>query len=183
MLCPGYKLPNRKTISMSLLPQAYNRCRGNVKKNLKTATAICVTTDGWTSINNESFEAITAHWINDKTEIQSCLLHCVPFNQKHTAENLTQLLKARFEEWEINQQIACIVSNNAFNIVAAIRNGNWRHWGCFAHSINLLVQKGLKEIDTTLNKARRIVEYFKRSSSGTAKLNQLQEQMGLPVLK
>lgn len=80
MLCPGYKLPTRKTISTSLLPQIYNQCHESVINKLQTATAICITTDGWTSINNESFEAITAHWIN-KAEMQSCLLDCIPFSE------------------------------------------------------------------------------------------------------
>lgn len=182
MLCPGYKLPSRKTVSQILLSQTYNSCIEVVKKNLENATAICITTDGWTSLINESFVAITAHWISE-TELKSNLLECVPFYEQHTAENLSKLLKEKFEEWDISNKIACVVSDNAANIVAAIRNGNWRHLGCFAHTLNLIVQKGLKEIEQILNKVRRIVEYFKRSSHALSKLNQLQEQMKLPILK
>jgi predicted transcriptional regulator len=75
------------------------------------------------------------------------------------------------------------VSDNAANVVAAVRVGGWRHLRCFAHTLNLIVQKELKEIDSTLSKIRRIVTFFKKSSHPAAKLKIMQEQMHIPVLK
>lgn len=183
LLCPGYNLPSRKTISTSLIPKLFISTKEKVQDKIKEAFAVCITTDGWTSLNNESFLAITAHWLNENTQLCSNLLGCVVFNQRHTAENLSNLLTQTFEEWNIQNKIVVVVSDNAANITAAIRLGGWRHLGCFAHSLNLIVQAGLKDIQTTVNKIRRIVEFFKRSSHALAKLHQIQEQMGLPALK
>lgn len=61
MLAPGYVLPSRKTVSNSLLPQLYESTVDTIKNKLKNVTAVCLTTDAWTSINNESYVAITAH--------------------------------------------------------------------------------------------------------------------------
>lgn len=79
--------------------------------------------------------------------------------------------------------VIAIVSDNAANVVAAIREGGWRHISCFAHSINLSVQACLKDLAPTLTKVKHIVEYFKRSSSALAELKDSQKQMGLPELK
>ncbi|KAJ8910633.1 hypothetical protein NQ315_012501 [Exocentrus adspersus] len=111
------------------------------------------------------------------------LLDCFSYTEKHTAENLGSLLKKTFEEWRIENKVVCIVSDNAANIIAAIRKGGWASRPCFAHSINLLVQDGLKQIENMLNKLKAIVAYFKRSSSALVKLQQTQKQMQLPEVK
>jgi DNA-binding transcriptional regulator GbsR (MarR family) len=55
-------------------------------------------------------------------------------------------------------------------------------WGALP-TLNLIVQKRFKEIDSTLSKIRRIVTFFKKSSHPDAKLKIMQEQMNIPVLK
>ncbi|MCM0158343.1 hypothetical protein [Candidatus Nardonella dryophthoridicola] len=141
MLCPGYNLPSRKTISDSLIPQTFNKIRASIKEKVKRAYALCITTDSWTSINNENFIAITAHWLDDTdgTTLTLCshLLDCIVYSDRHTAVNLCEFLQQKFEEWEIQNKIIAVVSDNAHNIVAAIRLGNWRNLGCFAHTVNL----------------------------------------------
>lgn len=142
-----------------------------------------MTTDSWTSINNENFVAITVHWLDDSQEhgaltLCSNLLDCIAFNDCHTAINLCSLLPDKFEEWEIQDKLSVIISDNAHNIVAAIKKGNWRDLGCFAHTVNLIAQKGPKEIEDTLVKIRKKVEFFKQSLHALSKLHQTQEQMG-----
>lgn len=75
------------------------------------------------------------------------------------------------------------MSDNAPNIVGAIKKYNFRHVPCFAHSINLVVQSGLKEISGVQKKVKSIVEYFKRSSHVLSKLQSTQKQMGLTKFK
>lgn len=155
----------------------------NQRESLSKIAAICLATDGWTSLNNESFIGITAHYIDKQTKLCSSLLGCVAFDDKHTAINLAALLKDTVQEWGLANKIAAIVSDNAANITSAIRICNWRHIGCFAHTINLVVQAALGEIKTTTLKVKSIVEYFKRSSQTLAKLHTTQDQMNLPRLK
>lgn len=69
------------------------------------------------------------------------------------------------------------MSDNAANITAAIRLGQWRSIGCFAHSLNLIVQSGLNEVSDTVAKVKRIVEYFHKSTQGLRKLQEAQSQM------
>lgn len=52
-----------------------------VKNTLKSVSAVCLTTDGWTSRNNQSFVAVTAHFVDPDniTELSSVLLGCSNF--------------------------------------------------------------------------------------------------------
>ncbi|XP_054281126.1 E3 SUMO-protein ligase ZBED1-like [Macrosteles quadrilineatus] len=113
----------------------------------------------------------------------SVLLQCVEFQDRHTAENLSDQLKAVVKEWGIDNKIAGVVTDNAANEVAAIRLCEWRHIPSFAHSLNLVVQGSLDNIKPILVKVKAIVEFFKRSSQALAKLQNMQEQLGLPKLK
>jgi len=60
MLNPSYIIPSRKTVTQSLLPQMYEMTIEKVKNQLKNVSAVCMTTDGWTSLNNESFDAVNS---------------------------------------------------------------------------------------------------------------------------
>ncbi|XP_008182425.1 zinc finger BED domain-containing protein 6-like [Acyrthosiphon pisum] len=160
MLNPSYIIPSRKTVTQSLLPQMYEMTIERVKDQLKNVSAVCMTTDGWTSLNNESFVAVTVHFIDpeNETQLSSVLLGCENFRDKHTADNLAIFLRNTVDEWNLTNKITGVVSDNASNIKSAIvKKCNWRYLSCFAHSINLVVQ--------------------------TTKLQDFQKQTGLPQLK
>lgn len=183
MLAPNYSMPSRKTVSNNLLLQVYNDTFQKVSKDLQDATSVALTTDGWTSINNSSFIAITVHFINSETKLCSRLLGCINFNEKHTAIELSNFLKNIAQEWKLENKISAVVTDNASNIKAAIRLTNWRHVPCFAHVLNIGIQNGLLQLQPVLKKIKDIVEYFKRSSSALLKLNNIQKQTGVEVLK
>jgi len=185
MLNPNYAIPSRKTVSKSIIPQLLEKTKQKVKTNLNNAKYIAFTTDGWTSLNNDSFVAITVHYIDSiECVLKSYLLGCYYFEQAHTAINLSEFMNKCFDEWEISEKIKIAVSDNAANITSAISlNSNWRHMPCLAHSINLIAQSGLSDIQIVHKKVKSIVEFFKRSTKSYIKLKQTQTQMGLPLLK
>jgi len=78
--------------------------------------------------------------------------------------------------------VTAIVSDNAANVTNAIQKTRYRQVSCFAHTLNLEVQNGLKDISSVIQKVKSIVEYFKRSHA-LAKLQATQEQMNVPKLK
>ncbi|CAG9782307.1 unnamed protein product [Diatraea saccharalis] len=186
MLCPGYTLPTRKTLSESLLPKLYEKVLEATKKKIEKAEAVCLATDGWTSINNDSFIAVMAHFLSDQQrtlKMESVLLGCIEYNARHTSSNLCQFLKNMAVEWDIQNKITAVATDNAANITAAVREGEWRQIHCFAHTVNLCVQAAIKQIAPTIAKAKAVVEYFKRSSHAQAKLREMQKQLELPPLK
>lgn len=182
--CPGYKLPSRKTLSENLMSRVYNEIMDEIKQKVQAVTALSLSTDGWTSRNNESYIAIVAHFIDKESgELQSALLGCINYNERHTSQNLCDFMRNVMAEWQISHKVAAIVSDNAANILSAVRLGEWRSISCFAHTLNLVVQEATKEIADVLAKVKNIVEYFNRSTQGKKKLNATQQQMNLPILK
>lgn len=64
-LNPNYELPNRYKISKEYIPAMYQKCLGEMKELVSTVENACLTTDCWTSRNNESFKAITIHFLDN----------------------------------------------------------------------------------------------------------------------
>lgn len=91
--CPGYCLPTRKTLSTSLLPVTHLELKNVIKSQIQKATAVCLTTDCWTSQNNTSYIAITAHFIDEDVVLNSKLLCCDEYDQQHTSTNLSSFLQ------------------------------------------------------------------------------------------
>jgi len=60
-------------------------------------------------------------------------------------------LKDIVRKWNLENLVSMHVSDNASNIIAAIKLYNWRSLGCFTHSINLVVESGLKYKDVKVN--------------------------------
>lgn len=179
MLNPGYSLPSRKTLSVSLLPVLYNKISDEIKSDIAVnAQYVSVTTDAWTSLKNESYMAVTVHFIDNSCQLKSYLLQCAKFPQRHTSENIKNSLLNTLKDWGLQNKVTACTTDNAANVTAAIRLCNWRHISCFAHSLNLVVQSSLQEINVTREKVKSIVEYFKRSTVGSEKLNQMQQQLG-----
>ncbi|KAH8317390.1 hypothetical protein KR067_001631, partial [Drosophila pandora] len=182
--CPGYKLPTRKTLTNALIPKLRDELTGTITEKLREAQAVCLTTDGWTSLTNESYMAVTVHFIDkESTSPNSYMLACRSFPIRHTSENLCQFLQTIISEWNIKNKVAAIASDNAANIVKAIQLGKRRHIGCFAHILNLIVQKALDGIGNVRAKAKSIAQYFNSSSTGLKKLEDMQILLKLPQLK
>lgn len=185
-LNPGYQLPNRKTISNSMIPAEYEKCMNVVKQELLSVTSVCLTTDSWTSVNNESYLAVTVHYVTDNFQLKSILLECSKLSKSHTSANLAQSIKNIIDKFHLGAKVLIIVSDNASNIVGAVVNElKMKHFGCFAHTINLILQDGLKVVDVKVlvERVKSIVSFFKRSSTGNEQLKTAQSQLGLEPKK
>ena len=68
---------------------------------------------------------------------------------------------------EEQQQQVVVTTDNAANIKGAVQQSSMHHIRCFAHCINLSIQKFVSELDSHLARVRSIVRYFHNSSSAT----------------
>lgn len=174
---PNYTPPCRNTFITSLLEEKYVQTKTMLKSILEETEFITITTDGWTSLTNESYISVTAHFITKKWEFVSCLLSCFGYSERHTAQNLHDEISEILREWGISEKVFAMVTDNAANVVAAVKMGSWVHVPCFAHTLNLIVQNGLLEIKEIRAKVKAIVEYFHRSSQANSKLLSTQTRM------
>lgn len=104
MLAPNYIVSSRKTVSNSLLIQMYESVLDKVKNDLQDLTALSLTTDGWTSINNQHYIALTVHFINSETELCFRLISCINYNDRCTSNELAQFLMATAKKWNIDKK-------------------------------------------------------------------------------
>lgn len=130
-----------------------------------------------TLINNQRFIAITAHYLDPDFKFISVLLECVPFEESHTCVNLSNKIQSVITDWELDNKVVLVVSDNAYNIKGAITILGLKHFGCFAHSLNLIVQDALKlsTISDIINIVKLIVAVFKRSLNASHELDKYQQ--------
>ncbi|CAH1114950.1 unnamed protein product [Psylliodes chrysocephalus] len=182
-LNPSYDLPNRHTISDTLIPMEYEKSLQETKEKMQNVTNVCLTTDCWTSPKTESFMAVTCHFI-DNFKMNSVLLSCDVFEENHTAVNLAERLKKIVAEWGIEKKIILTISDNASNIKSAIsKELGWKFFGCFAHTLNLAVKDALIIAQPIIDKVKTIVSHFKRSNLSMTKLANFQKQSGIDIPK
>jgi len=184
-LDPSYVLPTRHLLSKELLVSKYQQAIDSVRRVMSNAEAVSLTTDSWTSICTENYIAVTAHYITADFHFGSCLLECIRYTDRHTADNLCTELRRVIGYWELETKLVAIVTDNAANISAAVGQlqqsdsafQGVEHVRCFAHTLNLVVQQAVQTINDLKTKVKKVVAYFHQSTVAAAKLEELQEQM------
>lgn len=169
-----------------MLPNLYEKVRAELKEKIKTAPAVCLTTDCWTSNTTTSYMSVTCHYIQEDWKLHSNLLDCFAVTQQHTADNLAQELSSVAQEWGIEGKIVACVTDNASNIVKAVKDElKWNHVRCFAHILNLIVRNAIQlpSVQSIIQKVKNITEYVRRSTVASAKLCEVQQQMKQDLLR
>ncbi|XP_049271284.1 zinc finger BED domain-containing protein 4-like [Rhipicephalus sanguineus] len=168
------------------MPNLYENAKAKLRGTLKSSSHCAITADIWTSCTTESYITVTCHFLED-TIMRSAVLSTAVFQGAHTAQNVTDVIGGVLEDWGIRQAIVAFVTDNDKRMVLAARLLGFEHLPCFAHTLNLTVQDGLKsseELAAVLLKCKNIVRYVKSSCIATTKLREEQERVGkVPPLK
>lgn len=182
-----YTIPTRKYFSNNVLPSRYESLRAVKMKEVENEVeSICLASDMWTSSTKDPYMAVTGHYIDRKEcKLKSVLLECVLLEGSHTGVNLAAELLRVTEEWKITEKINLTVTDNGANIKKAVEKDlAWKHFGCYAHTLNLAVQEAInksRELTTLIDKVIIAVGYFKRSAQAWEKLKKIQVQAGKTV--
>lgn len=173
---PGYKLPSRKNLSNNMLTLLYNETKEKIKPEIAAGCdAICITLDMWTSRNTETYIAVTGHYINKDFKFKTVLLDCCSFSGSPTAGTIAIEIQKITDEWNLTYKVNFAVSDNAPNITNAVTNVlKWDHFGCYAHTLNSILQDALKSFENSISKAKIIIAFFKKNTVAIEKLNQRQ---------
>ncbi|XP_026464396.1 zinc finger BED domain-containing protein 4-like [Ctenocephalides felis] len=177
---PGYVLPSRKTVSGSMLEEQHNKAVENTRAEvLAEAQTICITLDVWTTRVTEAYVAVTDHYITDNytrletRNLKTVLLGCCQLEGAHTSENLAIEIQTILDNRKFLQKVTFAISDNASNMKKSIKDIlKIKHYGCFAHTINLIVNDGLKLIKSEIDIIKKIVSHFRRSVTACEKMQQ-----------
>uniref|UniRef100_A0A8C5D8W6 BED-type domain-containing protein n=1 Tax=Gouania willdenowi TaxID=441366 RepID=A0A8C5D8W6_GOUWI len=172
---PDYQVPCRKTTTVRL-EKMYEDKAASLRESLCAAEHLAITTDAWTALTTESYVTVTAHYFED-WKMKTALLQTRAMPERHTAENLANVLGAAAEDWGIADKIVACVHDNATNVTGATsRHLEWESHRCFAHTLQLAVNDGFKlnSIANVVGGASRLVSHFHHSTVASEALKKKQ---------
>ena len=142
LLCSSYVIPNRRTLSTTILNDTYESIISQIKNKLKDAETISATTDLWTSNQNLPYIGVTIHFIDGKFNYKNYTICIQHLPGSHNSDNLHETLSKIFEEWEIENLVKFVVTDNGKDICKAIKKRSYVvHLRCMGHLLNLIVRK------------------------------------------
>ena len=161
---PRYVIPSRKTIS-TRVKEMYEHVRGVVQTQLDSVSVCALTMDFWSSRNVDSYLGVTAHFITQAWELDSCILQVREVTERHTIVNVSEEISGVLDEWKVGAKLEAITTDNARNIVGAVCHQKLRHIPCFAHTLQLGVRAGLElpSVSSVLSRCCKIVGHFHHS--------------------
>ncbi|KAM1319370.1 hypothetical protein ACFX2H_004377 [Malus domestica] len=192
-ISPDIKLPCRNTIKACVL-----RMFKNEKQKLHNLLGsvegrICLTSDLWTSQCTDGYLALTAHFVDKDWKLHKRILSFCHMPPPHTGVALSEKINALVTEWGIEKKLFSITLDNASSNISfvsilknqlnlrslLVMNGEFFHVRCCAHVLNLIVQDGLKEIDSSVIKIRECIKYIKGSEARKLKFYECVRQVGI----
>lgn len=119
------------------------------------------------------------HYLSQDLQFKTVLLGCCLFPGQHTAENIAAEIQTLVDKYGLRNKVNFMVTDNAANIVKAVKEIlGWKHFGCYAHSLNLVVENSLQFIKPQIDKVKLIVAHVKKSTVSSERLQKYQVQQG-----
>ncbi|XP_019178818.1 PREDICTED: zinc finger BED domain-containing protein RICESLEEPER 2-like [Ipomoea nil] len=189
--CPRFKISSRWTISRDIF-KIFSDERVNLKKFFRTSSQrVSITTDTWTSVQRINYMCITAHFIDSEWKLQKKIISFVLI-YSHKGEIIAKALESCLLDWGLKSVFSVTVDNASSNDTAlgflkkklvswgctAVRC-KYLHMRCIAHILNLVVQDGLKECDSSVKKVRDAVRYVRSSPARLQKFKSLSDLIGV----
>lgn len=183
-LAPTYKVPSSKYFKQKLVEKC-DVVIESCKTRICAVSYMSLTLDIWTETMSErSFLGVTVHFL-EGVNMTNFIVGTRELNERHTGKYIAENLSKLLEFWSIPiNKIRCIISDNGANVVSAIKSlvGDKCHFPCFAHTVNLIVEVGLKcqSVKPIISKVRTVVKWIKNSVINSDKLRKIQLGKGIP---
>lgn len=147
---------------------------------------VSFTTDIWTSPNDLSFMAITAHWISPQFVVQSLLVDFLEIQGSHTGVNIEKYFSESLIEFGLFDKKLAVTLDNAYNndtfISSLIKRDpsftKDHHIRCFGHILNITSQDALKLVQTQILTIRNYIKRIIHSPKNLARLKDYFDELG-----
>ena len=157
-------------------------CKQAVQKEL-CGQYFALTTDHWTSKNNETYGALTAHYI-DNSQLKRCVLHFEIHHGTTTGDALFANLEGVFESYQFDLSFVTAVTTdttgNMNTFGRRLAEHGVTHLYCIDHNLHLNAKlafdgSNLPGSGNAMKAARSLVEYFNSSTQAVEKLCNMQK--------
>ena len=88
-----------------------------IKSTLDSVSKVAFTLDGWTSPYQDSFLAVTAHFMDSQWQLRDVTLGFEPLKGKHTGECLMKTFIDVLRRFGLQRKILSVTSDNGSNII------------------------------------------------------------------
>ena len=169
---------------MTHIPTWYGIEKANVISEIKDVPKLAITSDGWTSLSQDHYLTVTVHYTIEGI-LKQKVLHTRAVYKSQTGEVVAEEISDILEDFAKEpSKIVAVTVDNAGNMYVAMKKLHILKIGCFAHTLNLAVQKiyTVAAIDKWAARIRAVVVWFKRSSMSATTLKEKQQLLGKKLL-
>jgi hypothetical protein len=179
-LDPFYELPSDKKIK-ELLAKGYNYCKQEITCLFEQGVTSCsLTLDLWTSRSRAGYLGVTCSFVDAQFELHEAILAIKYLQYPHTGDTIVECLNKIIHDWNLDGKVFTITTDNGSNMVKAgklLKNyKNITRFPCAAHTLQLVVGKGLLPAERLVARAKRLINFF-ITPKQTEKLVDIQKSM------
>jgi hypothetical protein len=164
---PRYTLPSDTWLRETMVPRMYAAVKDKVAALLDGTDYLSFTTDAWTTtMCTDSLLSLTCHWINQEWERKSAILQASHLQGSHTADNIKTTTLKMLEDWGMTDKVHVFLRDNAANQTKGLNDAGVQSLPCFAHTVQLCVNKGLESQQMVVNvvtACKKIATHFSHS--------------------
>ncbi|XP_062549981.1 uncharacterized protein LOC134214670 [Armigeres subalbatus] len=185
LLAPRYRIPQRRAIT-KIIDSKYEKLMKHTKEVINEKN-VSLTADIWTdSHTTRSYLGMTCHFFNRSVsnDLQTIDLGVYPLYERHQSSYISSCFENTLKKWEISvDQVSVVVTDHAANMVKSVAEtfSPEKHIGCAAHAVNLAAKKAIDSslsLSAPLDKVKKIVAFFKRSTTASDNLQKKQIEKG-----
>jgi hypothetical protein len=190
---PWFKPISRVTIQNDCI-EAYHQYRSYNETFFKNCNhRVSLTGDMWTSNQKLGYLCITCHWIDKNWKVKHRIIRFCLVETPHDAWNIFGVVLQSIRDWNIESKICSFTLDNAevnTKMIGHLRTnlvdrklihhkGKLLHIRCAAHVLNLIVQDGLKSMDSVVDNIRNSVKYIRSSQHRIEQFDKMVLQNGI----
>jgi zinc finger BED domain-containing protein 1 (E3 SUMO-protein ligase ZBED1) len=166
-LDPAFTIPDVKLVKQ-LIHKAYSHTLPFIIEHIENnAIFINLTTDMWTARNRQGYLGITCNYLDEDFKLHERVLAIEYVRYPHTADHIGDTILSILDEWGIRDRTFVITTDNGANMKKAIQDlglvsSNIQWQSCVAHTLQLIVGKGLAKVKLLVMRAKRLIDFFLR---------------------
>jgi hypothetical protein len=159
----AFILPCPQTVN-GIIYDAFNFSFPTLQQIIKAqAKSVSLTLDLWTARNRQGYLGITGSFLDNTFELREFTLDIAYVRYPHTSKHILETLEQVLEKWKIRNLVFTITTDSGSNVKKAIQDMEGVDWlRCTAHTLHLVVGKGMKPAEILIARVKRLIDFFLR---------------------
>ena len=136
-----------------------------MKKELQLVDHVAMTADGWSSVAQDHYLTVTAHYIAEG-ELSGKVLHTRAVYVSQTGVAVAEEIGSILDDFDVKSKVSAITVDNASNMEVAVKRMEILKMPCFAHTLNIAAQKlyNVKAVSNWSARVRAVVVWLRRNN-------------------